>query len=130
MLLGGALIRSLTTNHVTWEYVNDALGGMQLGAPRSAGGGMILPVNFFIRQPVAVDSAAMVKDIRATVRGDEIEVAVFACLADNHTPWKSEVSIPGARPVRYTVWYLDPDGKRHAMGTLDLKGTPASSASE
>jgi hypothetical protein len=98
---------------VTFEAIEGAFGGLELGSVRKEEKGISIPLRWFIRTPEAAQPGRIVYRVVGRVAGADIEIraegGVF--LKGMRMPERTEV-IDNVPSGTYKVYYISPSGER------------------
>lgn len=113
-----SLVCLLTPRWRDWDYVQNHMGGLTLGAPQRDGERVTVPVELGLEGYSNQDSAHLASGLRVQREGKKIQVTLWTCLGQSSYPF--ELSFPKLEPGTYEVGYLDPSGTLHDIGRLRL----------
>lgn len=113
-----------------WRFVQ-SVGGLALGEPRRDDRGhVLLPIKCDVSgtqvvttRPTAANSALVCETPAVRIRGTAIFLTVRATLAShkNSESRCAPADLGPLSPGRYSVAYLDPDGRTHRLGNIALR---------
>ncbi len=116
-----ATVSWLSREDRDWAYVQRSLGGLSLGEPHRAGQRVTIPLLLHFDRATQIDSALLIAEVRAYQIGEEIHLTLVTALAGGSTtPAPLEADLQGVPPGVYRIFYHDPDGSLHELGTVSL----------
>lgn len=71
-----------------------------------------------------LDSAICFHHAEAKVAGHIVQLKVYTGLCGRRSPRIHSFRVKGLTQAEYDLVYVDPDGTKHAVGTLCLKANP------
>ncbi|MCP4192589.1 MAG: hypothetical protein GY768_18395 [Planctomycetaceae bacterium] len=111
-----ATVRTITREAKPLAYV----GQIKLGDPASQDGQILVPLEY-IGGDWKKNSAIVPIDVKTTVADNQIEMTVITSVHTDTNPENGRrLVLPEASQGQYTVYYRDPDGKRHEIGDLKI----------
>ena len=109
---------AVTSEPRDWTFIQQ-VGGLTVGAPqRQDHGTYRLPIRCDVSglqaitvKPTLLNSALAVRETRAAVRGQTIQLWIVTCAVDaHHGPAAPDVILKNILPSRYQVVYRNRDG--------------------
>ena len=119
-----------TAKHADWNFIQD-VGGLEVSEPEYISGeGWYLPVRCDVSglqsitaKPKLVNSGLAVKEVKARVKDNRIQIWVVYCLVSNDSPSciSKGVFIKDIKEGSYKVEYLNNDGSVVPIRGVELK---------
>ena len=112
----------------TWAYMQ-SLGGISIGDPYREEGMWSLPISCDVSgskkitvKPTLLNSALATAETEAAVEGNAIYVTIVTSMMSHNKGSLCKPAALGGLPNGdYSVFYRDPDGTRHALGSLSIR---------
>ena len=119
----------VTTRTLSWELIQ-SVGGISVGEPViHTDNTVFLPVDCNVSgvrkvtvEPTQINSALVVKKVKAKVRGNRIKIQVVTCFVDGkNTATSQGVNLGRVSEGRYDVEYLSPDGSTVSLRSIEVR---------
>lgn len=121
-LCRGSILRA-TASRVDWSAVQRELGGICVSDPSRIDDEIVLRLTYFVkRENTSVSPLSHVWRVKVDrVSADEIDFYLEVGITDGRTKWADTIVLPPELAARnYRVCYVDANGSRSDIGTLDL----------
>jgi hypothetical protein len=95
------------------------VGQLQFGIPVKRGGQLVVPIAYRDGQ-WAANSAVVPVSVVSKLEGNEIEITVITSVGSRRVDEGYQFAIPDTAKGRYMVYYRDPRGTRHGLGSIEI----------
>jgi hypothetical protein len=109
------MVRKVTREPRAFSYV----GQVEFGEPVKGNGQVIIPLSYTGGE-WARNSAIVPVQVDTTLKDTEIEMTVTTSVATNAATHGHQLVLPEHVAGEYTVYYRDPDGTRHEIGSIEI----------
>ena len=117
----GSIVSWLTTEHASWQYVEEAWGGLDVPDSHLSNGVLRLELRFHVQPITRMDSGICVRRASARVAEGRILVGLQKCVCNERLSRPPDVSLRAPSAGVYEVAYDDREAGLPRLGKVQVR---------